>query len=141
MSRIFFDSNLFIYLLEDETGRGRRVQEILERMEQRGDRLLTSTLTVGEVLVRPLLSANPDLVTAYDALFRSPDIEVVPFDLEAGANYAHIRHDRSIKPPVAIQLACAARARTDLFLTNDARLSRRSVEGIQFVATLETAPL
>jgi len=36
---------------------------------------------------------------------------------------------------------CAAAAEIDLFLTNDARLSRKAVEGIKFIATLEAAPL
>lgn len=53
--------------------------------------------------------------------------------------YATIRHDRSIKAPDAIQLACAAQAGVDLFITNDDRLSRAVVPGIQFITSLERA--
>jgi predicted nucleic acid-binding protein len=141
VSRIFFDTNIFIYLFEDEVGRGRLVQQLLDRMEARGDRLLTSTMTVGEILVRPLQSANQKLAHAYESFFRSPDIEVIPFDVDAARMYAGIRQDRTIKPPDAIQLACASIAKTDLFLTNDAHLTKRLIHGVQFVATLETAPL
>ena len=54
MRKIFFDTNLFIYLLEDTGVRGKRVEEMVERISERRDRLLTSTLTLAEVLVKPL---------------------------------------------------------------------------------------
>ena len=53
MSRIFWDTNLFIYLLEDKGELTERVVSLRERMAERSDELLTSTLTVGEILVRP----------------------------------------------------------------------------------------
>ncbi len=51
------------------------------------------------------------------------------------------RQDRSIRPPDAIQLACASAARVDLFITNDERLSRRVVPGIHFIQSLATATI
>jgi predicted nucleic acid-binding protein len=47
VSRIFFDTNLFIDLLEDAGALGARVTEILERMSDRRDELLTSALVPG----------------------------------------------------------------------------------------------
>jgi predicted nucleic acid-binding protein len=58
VSRVFFDTNLFIYLLEEAGARSVRVRSILERMSQRRDELLTSTLTLGEVLVKPLAAGD-----------------------------------------------------------------------------------
>ena len=55
--------------------------------------------------------------------------------------YATIRQDRSISPPDAIQLACAAAVGMDLFITNDQRLSRKVVPGIHFITSLDTAYL
>ena len=37
----------------------------------------------------------------------------------------------------AIQLACAATAETNLFVTNDARLSRKVVSGVDFIVPLD----
>ena len=51
------------------------------------------------------------------------------------------RKDRSIRPPDAIQLACASAARVDLFITNDERLSRKVVPGIHFIQSLATAAI
>ncbi|MND07925.1 hypothetical protein D3C83_302310 [compost metagenome] len=65
----------------------------------------------------------------------------MPFDQDAAIAYARIRKDRSIRPPDAIQLACAAHAGVDLFITNDDRLSKKLVDGIHFVTSLERAPI
>ena len=51
MSRIFWDTNLFIYLFEDHSPRSQHVAALRERMLERNDQLCTSTLTLGEVLV------------------------------------------------------------------------------------------
>ena len=40
-----------------------------------------------------------------------------------------------------VQLACAAAAGTDLFITNDDRLSRKNVRGIHFIQSLDKATL
>lgn len=60
MSRIFWDTNLFIYLLEGRGKAAERVTALRERMRERGDQLCTSTLTLGEVLVKPLEQGRPD---------------------------------------------------------------------------------
>jgi hypothetical protein len=114
MSRIFFD------LVEDEGKRGAAVKRLLHRMSERRDELLTSATTLGEVLVKPVSCGD----TAWA-------------DAATARHYALLRQDKSIKPPDAIQLACAARAGCDLFITNDERLSRCTVAGIQFIASLD----
>jgi hypothetical protein len=53
--------------------------------------------------------------------------------------YATIRKDRRIRSPNAIQLACAGQARVDLFITNDERLSMKSIARIQFISSLQRA--
>ncbi len=136
MSRVYWDTNLFIYLIEDQGDRGRRVADLAERMIERGDHLYTSVLTLGEVLVKPLEKKKQDLCDAYETLFSS-NVVLVPFDRAAARIYANIRQDRTISPPDAIQLSCAAVAHIDLFVTNDDRLSRKKISGIQFLASLE----
>ena len=58
MSRIFWDSNLFIYLIEDYSELGARVAALRKRMLERCDLLYTSALTVGEVLLFGQLGAR-----------------------------------------------------------------------------------
>jgi len=140
MSRVFWDTNLFIYLLEDRGASGRRVVALREQMLRRGDELVTSAFTLGELLVKPSEAGREDLCRDYAQAIQAVAV-LIAFDATVAAGYARIRCDRSIRAPDAIQLACAAAARTDLFVTNDDRLSRKIVPGIGFVTSLARAPL
>ena len=138
MSRVFWDTNLFIYLLEDVGPQSDRVAQVRQRMLERADELVTSTLTLGEVLVKPAEQGNEALRQQYmDVLSRSA--RLIAFDRDSARRYAEIRRNRSIRPPDAIQLACAAQIGVDLFITNDDRLSRLTIPGIQFLVALERA--
>ncbi|HEX3941009.1 MAG TPA: PIN domain-containing protein [Acidobacteriaceae bacterium] len=66
---------------------------------------------------------------------------VLPFDLAAARRFSALRLDRSLRAPDAIQLACAATAGADLFVTNDDRLSAMQVDGIHCIVSLSRAPL
>ena len=140
MSRIFWDTNLFIYLIEDFGAFSDRVVALRTRMLERGDQLLTSALTLGEVLVKPMEAGREDLQRAYGEALTTAAV-IVPLDEGAAVAYARIRKDQSIRPPDAIQLACASHAGVDLFITNDDRLSQKAVSGIHFVSSLDRAPV
>ena len=140
MSRIFWDTNLFVYLIEDKGETSKRVAALAESMHRRNDVLYASTMTLGELLVRPMQAGNEVLQRQYEEVL-SRHAGLIPFDEEAARIFAAIRCDRSVKPPDAIQLACAAKANVDLFITNDERLSQQSVRGIKFVTSLHRAPL
>jgi len=140
VSRVFWDTNLFIYLFEGSGAMSQRVVQLRERMRSRGDQLLTSALTLGEVLVKPVRSGQPDLVRAYEEAITQTAL-VVPFDAKAARIFARLRSTRTVSAPDAIQLACASVAGTDVFITNDERLQRNQVEGVQFVVSLEHSPL
>ncbi len=140
MSRVFWDTNIYIYLLEDYGPLSELVTRLHESMIARGDQLVTSTLTLGEVLVKPLEKGDDALYRKYADKIPAFS-QLIPFDEDAAKIYAKLRADRSIKSPDAIQLACAASARVDLFITNDARLSGKIIAGIQFIVSLDRAPL
>jgi predicted nucleic acid-binding protein len=140
MSRVFWDTNIFIYLFESQGKLSREVAALRTRMRMRGDQLLTSTVTLGEILVKPLEKGDRGLVAQYEAFFTSNSI-LVPFDVMAALAYASLRADRTLCPPDTIQLACAASARVDLFVTNDSRLHSKQVKGIQFIVPLDRVPI
>ena len=140
MSRVFWDSNLFIYLLEEYGQLSEQVISLRKSMLRRRDELVTSTITLGEVLVHPIRHNRPDIASAYEQEI-TQGARLIPFDVDAARIFAAIRCDKSIKAPDAIQLACAAQARCDLFITNDDRLSGKIIPGIQFVTSLQRAPL
>lgn len=141
MSRVFLDSNIFIYLIEDRGVLGKRAAELLERLSMRRDEVITSVLTLGEVLTKPIRENRNDLAELYEQALNSPGIETLAFDRGAARTYARIRMDKTIKAPDAIQLAVAAVSKCDLFVTNDQRLNKKVIPGIQFISALEHVPI
>ncbi len=109
MARVFWDTNLFIYLFEENPEWSPRVN-------------------------------NAMLEKSYLNFFGSDAIKLAAFNLEAAQKYADIRSKGRIRPADAIQLACAAAARTDLFVTNDNRLSGLVVTGVTFVTGIDRIP-
>ena len=140
MSRVFWDTNIFIYCFEDHEPQGKSARGLRERMLQRGDQLITSAMTVGEILVKPRERQDLTLCRQYEAAITSTAL-VLSFDLNAARRFSVLRLDRSLRAPDAIQLACAATVGTDLFITNDDRLSGLKVDGVQFIVPLARAPL
>lgn len=140
MSRIFWDSNLFIYFLEGNDERSVATRKLRKNMLDRGDQLLTSTLTIGEILVKPATNRDLARCREYEEVLAKTAV-IIPFGLRAARRYATIRSSTSIKGPDAIQLACAGEAGVDLFVTNDRRLQGKRVEGIQFIVSLDMVPI
>ena len=136
MSRIYWDTMLFIYWLEDHPRYGDRVQRIFERMRDRQDQLCTSTFAVGETLVGFHKRGAMETAARVRNFFRGNSVEVIPYTLDTSDLYADIRARIGVSSADAIHLACAAG--TDLFLTNDKNLVGKVIPGIQFIAGLDS---
>jgi len=137
LSRIYWDSMLFIYWLEDHPVHASRMNRIHERMQERGDRLCTSVLTVGEVLTGLYKRDAVNIAAQVRDAFRSPQIELIAFTPDTADRYARIRAGHRVSPADAIHLASAANAGIDLFLTNDHRLQPLTIPGIDFIAGMD----
>ncbi len=139
MSRVFWDTSLFIYFLEDYGASSRVTKELRLKMLARGDQLLTSTFTLGEILVKPKERGDDERCKTYESVIGAA-ATLISLDLPAARVYASLR-DRSLSAPDAVQLACAASVGVDLFITNDARLKSKIIPGIQFIVPLDRVPL
>ena len=140
MSRIFWDTNLFLYLLQSFGEPSRRAAELRRRMLERGDELLTSALTIGEVMVQPVEHKNESVLGDLERAIPS-GATVLPFDARAARRFAEIRAAWQISASDAIQLACASVANCDLFVTNDDRLNHTRVPGVHFIQSLQRTVL
>src|SRR5258708_24578963 len=140
MSRIFWDTNIFIYLFEGSGKFSTQVVALRNKMLARNDELFTSAITLGEILVKPIQNHDAKAVAYYQKLIATTTV-VIPFEEKAALVYARLRADRSLRPPDTIQLACAATAGVDLFITNDIRLHAKQIPGIQFIVPLDRVPI
>jgi predicted nucleic acid-binding protein len=140
VSKMFFDTNVFIYLFEDYEPFSSIVDAVWRRMIQRGDKLVTSAMTLGELLIKPSRLGQASIVEQYDRAIRTR-AQVISFDPQVAWRYASLRSTHNIRNADAIQLACAAHFGVDLFITNDKRLHKLDVPGIGFITPLEKVPL
>jgi predicted nucleic acid-binding protein len=140
VSRVFWDTNVFIYFLEAQDKLGPVARALRETMLKRGDQLITSAMTFGEILVKPRQQGDAALCLKYEGALQATS-KIVPFDVEAARHYSELRSHRGLKAPDAIQLSCAAAAKVDLFITNDNRLQSLHVPGIQFIVPIDRVPL
>ena len=141
MSRIYWDTMLFIYWLEEHPAYADRLGQILTRMEARGDQLCSSAFGVGELLAGAMRRGDRELADAIRGAMRPPHVELLPFDARTAEHFGEVRSRCRTSPADSIHLACAAAAGVDLFLTNDTRLTRLDVPGIRFIAGLDAPVL
>ncbi len=136
MSRIYWDTMLFVYWFEDNPQYAGRVEEIYRKMRQRKDKLLTSAFTPGEILAGSCRRGRIDEGVKIRQLFESFEVELIPFVAETAERYGQIRGNSRVTPADAIHLASAGHAGVDLFLTNDRELPGLVIPGIHFIAGL-----
>ena len=138
MTRVFWDTMLFIYLLQDEPAFGERVRHIRKRSLERGDEICTSALALGEVLAGVHRDKTPhDAIRVREGIVRS-GVKILPFDLAASDRFGAIRARYRTSAADTIHLACAGAAGVDLFLTGDTDLLNLRVDGIKFIAGINT---
>ncbi|NMC64065.1 MAG: type II toxin-antitoxin system VapC family toxin [SAR324 cluster bacterium] len=96
------------------------------RANSKGDFLIvTSTITLLEVLVHPLRLLEVELAQKYENILRnSTGIELISTRAEIAVKAAELRAKSGLRTPDAIQIATALWAGADYFLSNDKELKR-----------------
>jgi len=140
MSRIYWDTMLFIYLLEGNPAFVLRVRQLLDRSYQRNDSLFTSCLALGEIMAGAEKSPQTGKAAAIRQIIEEMGFSFLSFDSGAVAPFSKLRAKHGLKAADSIHLACASSAGIDLFLTGDKQLTRLNVPGIHFIADF-TSPI
>lgn len=96
-----------------------------DRLNTGKNRAGASVLTLGELLVKPLMLGRADLVTAYRTAFSPrPGFDVWEATRDVVEKAAELRAKYKLKMLDAPHTASAVMNRADLFLTNDDGLRR-----------------
>jgi predicted nucleic acid-binding protein len=140
MTRVFWDTMLFVYFLERHGELAPAVESLLARSLTRKDVLLTSYLALAEVLVG--LKADGPSPQAAIQVIEELGFKFLEFDRGAVEPFRRLRRQNLLKAPDAMNLACAASADVDLFLTGDRALTRKRlhIPGIHFIVDFENPP-
>jgi len=118
--RVYLDSCLWIYAVEDPAGKGRSVLDRLLADIESQDILLSHLIRM-ECLVEPIRTQHADLVNQYEGIWALGDVaDLTRADFDLAAK---LRANFRLKTPDALHLAVAATNRCDELWTNDSRLS------------------
>ena len=124
------DTAIFIYFIEKNPRFLPLIDPLFREADDGTRELVTSALTLLEVLVVPLRARNRSLADRYEALLtRSRGIRLVDMTRDQLRAAAQLRATTGFKTPDALQVAAAIGCGCRTFLTNDRRLP--SVSGLQ----------
>ena len=117
------DTMVFIYHFEENptyTPFTKPLFEFIEAGEARG---VTSTLSLMEILVKPMQVGDLAAVEDYKyALTNFPNLKLRSLDLEVAEKAAELRAKHHIRPPDAIQIGTSLIEEAEAFITNDSKL-------------------
>ena len=117
------DTAVFIYFIEEHPQFLPAIVPLFQEADQGRRALVTSALTLLEVLVVPYRAGNGLLADRYEALLtRSRGIRLVDLSHDQLRAAAQLRAATGVKAPDALQLVAAISGGCTTFLTNDRRL-------------------
>jgi len=117
------DTVTFIYLIEENPRFLPIVKPLFEEAARGMRQIVTSALTLLEVLVVPYRHQERVLEERYEAILaHSRGIDLVDITREQLRAAAQIRASFGIKTPDALQLAAAVTSGCKVFITNDRQL-------------------
>ena len=121
---MYVDANAWIYA-RDEASRWNELRAFLSHAHQGAWKLVTSELSLAEVLVFPIRQRDRRAQTEFQQLIQNaPFLVVAPVSRAVLLEAAILRATRSLEMPDAIHAATAKLTRCSHFLTGDEELAR-----------------
>ena len=121
--RVAVDTAIFIYWIEEDPRFMPLLEPFFEEVAAGAREIVTSALTLLELLVVPYRAGNADLAQRYEELLtNSRGIAVIDLSRDQLRIAAQLRAATGVKTPDALQLAAALGAGCTTFVTNDRRI-------------------
>jgi|SRR5579884_860023 len=115
-----FDTMPLIYYIEENPTYLNIVDPFFDAIERGEFTVVTSIMTLLEVLVHPIRRGDVRLAQQYRSLlFDTEGLQTVLLSQEIAEEAARLRAFYNIRTPDAVQLATAIKSKADFFLTND----------------------
>ena len=117
------DTAPLIYFIEENPTYLKTVDPFFEAMARGDFTVVTSVITLLEVLIHPFRQGNDRLIDLYrGTLLGSENLTTLYISHEIAEEAARLRAAHNIQTPDSLQLATAAHYGASFFLTNDRRL-------------------
>ncbi|MBU2622915.1 MAG: PIN domain-containing protein [Proteobacteria bacterium] len=126
------DTAPLIYFIEENPTYLEAVRLFFEAMDRGDFAVVTSTITLLEVLVHPLRSNNRELAAEYRDILLNSRLMTMEVSNTIAEQAARLRATHNIRTPDAIQISAALNAGASHFFTNDVRLP--AISSIQIIS-------
>jgi len=135
---VFLDTAPLIYFIEGHSTYQTILSRLFDLNDKGGFSFITSTITLLEVLVKPLREGQTAIAKQYrNILTTASGIEIFDVTSTIAENAANLRAKYNLKTADAIQLATCIEVTADYFLTNDNRLKMVGETNVVTVAELQ----
>ena len=121
--KIGVDTSPLIYFAEANTDYKPVIKPFFAAMGHSKFAVVTSTITLVEVLVHPIRNNDTDLIQKYrDLLSKTRGLKTIWLSPAIAEEAAKLRASYTIRTPDSIQMATAIVEKASFFLTNDKQL-------------------
>ncbi len=125
-AKVYLDTSPIIYSVEKHIDYWQLLTTLWQSLKANEIEVFTSELTLLETLVQPIKQNNQTLVSAYESLLTTTEINLLPISLDILRESANFRATQNLKTPDAIHAATAFSANCDYLITNDDGFKRVS---------------
>jgi len=125
IKKLGIDSSIFIYKFEQHKKYEPLCSVVFERLSSNKLNIVTSVITVAEILTKPLELKDQKIVELYETVFAGlPNFELIELDYSLAQQAAELRAKYQILLPDAFQIAASMKSNAQIFLTNDKKLKK-----------------
>jgi predicted nucleic acid-binding protein len=129
---VALDTALFIYFIQEDPRFLPHILPLFEEADSGARELVTSAVTLLEVLVVPYRTGDAQLADRYEQLLtRSRGVRMLELSRDQLRAGAQLRAITRVKMPDALQLAAALGAGCKTFITNDRELPE--ISGLRII--------
>ena len=130
------DTAPLIYFIEENPTYIKTTTPFFEAMDRGDFKVVTSMVTLLEVLVHPLRKNNKALAAEYREILLNSKLVTLTVSSAIAEKAAQLRATHNIRTPDAIQISAALDAGATYFFTNDIRLPEIPAMQILFLDSL-----
>jgi predicted nucleic acid-binding protein len=141
VQRLAIDTAPIIYYVENHLLYADKMELVFQLIQAAQTEIISSIVTLTEVLTKPLRVGDVGLEKSYHELFYSTGtITLVPIDRSTALLAADLRARYNLRTPDAFQIAVAIHTGCDAFLTNDLGIKRVTKLRVLVLDELELEP-
>jgi predicted nucleic acid-binding protein len=136
--RVFLDSVVLIYHLEDIEPYSILTAEVLAALASGNMEAVVSTVSITELLAKPFKEGRGDQIAVFETFVLSlPQTRLVAPTYSIAKRAARLRGEYGLRTPDALLFSTAQEEGCDAFLTNDAQLKKLGSEDLTVIMLSE----